>query len=106
MLDKKNINGLLFEGTSRSVDELKQSLPNFYIVNVFEFSNGNHKYVETIFGRDPKSLISPMDYQGNLPRIFIEKMSTQEEIALFMLKWNQIWKTMDWCTNDKWLQTA
>jgi hypothetical protein len=108
MLKKKNINGLLFEGTSRSVDELNQNLPNFYIVNVFEFGNGTYKYVETIFGRDVSTSISPMEFQGNLPRMFIEKMKTDSEISTFMKKWNQIWETMNWCTNhdEKWLQTA
>jgi hypothetical protein len=108
ILEKKNINGLLFEGTSRSVDELNQNLPNFYIINVFEFGNGTHKYVETIFGRDVSTSITPMDFQCNLPRMFIEKMNTQSEISLFMERWNQIWETMNWCTNhdEKWLQTS
>jgi hypothetical protein len=107
MLDKKNINGLLFEGTSRSVDDLNKHLPNFYIVNVFEFNAGSHKYIETIFGRD--SMVSPMDFQRHLPRMFIEKMhSDLEEISIFMKKWNQIWSCMGWCllNDDKWLHSA
>jgi hypothetical protein len=104
ILNKKHINGLLFEGTSTSVDDLKNN--SVYIVNVFEFNNGSHEYVETIFGRD--SMVSPMDFQSHLPRMFIEKMNTESEISIFMQKWNQIWSCMDWCllNDDKWLHSA
>jgi len=104
-LDTKELNCLFFEGSSRSSDAIENHQPNFYVVNVFVLSNGNHTYKETIFGRDVGSNISPMDFQSHLPRIFIEKMHTDEEIAKFMKTWNILWSNIQKQDNDiKWTE--